>query len=211
MAKRPALEALEGRCGPQSLRKPFPDSGKNSRHAQPDEAGEPSSATDPGARENCSRASTRSLWRAAYLRTSFFFGTRELLAHQARIVLKGRVLSDAEYTSWRPSSGRRQAIRPLCPSRILPGTTLDLSPGRHRLEVRKSSQAAYLTYATVQTGEVRRLATFHTTQTRRLAREMAPEIWTAKRVEGAAEGSRTCSFDPTDRASARARGIALSG
>ena len=36
-----------------------------------------------------------------------------------------------------------------------PITTLDLSPGRHRIEVRNSSQPAYLTYATVRAGDVR--------------------------------------------------------
>jgi hypothetical protein len=36
-----------------------------------------------------------------------------------------------------------------------PVTTLDLSPGRHLVEVRNSSQPAYLTYATVRAGETR--------------------------------------------------------
>jgi serine/threonine-protein kinase len=36
-----------------------------------------------------------------------------------------------------------------------PVTTLDLSPGRHLVEVRNSSQPAYLTYATVRAGENR--------------------------------------------------------
>jgi hypothetical protein len=36
-----------------------------------------------------------------------------------------------------------------------PVTTLDLSPGRHLVEVRNSSQATYLTYATIRAGEVR--------------------------------------------------------
>jgi serine/threonine-protein kinase len=36
-----------------------------------------------------------------------------------------------------------------------PVTTLDLSPGRHLVEVRNSSQPAYLTYATIRAGEVR--------------------------------------------------------
>jgi PEGA domain len=36
-----------------------------------------------------------------------------------------------------------------------PITTLDLSPGRHLVEVRNSSQPAYLTYATARAGEVR--------------------------------------------------------
>jgi hypothetical protein len=36
-----------------------------------------------------------------------------------------------------------------------PGTTFDLSPGRHLVEVRNSSQPSYLTYATVQAGEIR--------------------------------------------------------
>ena len=36
-----------------------------------------------------------------------------------------------------------------------PVTTLDLSPGRHLVEVRNSSQPVYLTYATVRAGEVR--------------------------------------------------------
>jgi hypothetical protein len=38
-----------------------------------------------------------------------------------------------------------------------PVTTLDLTPGRHLVEVRNSSQPAYLTYATVRAGEVRRI------------------------------------------------------
>ena len=38
-----------------------------------------------------------------------------------------------------------------------PVTTLDLSPGRHRIEVRNSSQPSYLMYATVEAGEVRRI------------------------------------------------------
>jgi hypothetical protein len=38
-----------------------------------------------------------------------------------------------------------------------PITTLDLSPGRHLLEVRNPSQPTYLTYATVRAGEVRRI------------------------------------------------------
>jgi hypothetical protein len=36
-----------------------------------------------------------------------------------------------------------------------PITTLDLSPGRHLVEVRNASEPAYVTYATVQAGEVR--------------------------------------------------------
>ena len=36
-----------------------------------------------------------------------------------------------------------------------PVTTLDLSPGRHLIEVRNSSQPTYLTYATIRAGEVR--------------------------------------------------------
>ena len=36
-----------------------------------------------------------------------------------------------------------------------PITTLDLSPGRHLVEVRNASQPAYVTYATVEAGEVR--------------------------------------------------------
>jgi hypothetical protein len=36
-----------------------------------------------------------------------------------------------------------------------PITTLDLSPGKHRIEIRNPSQPAYLTYATVRAGEVR--------------------------------------------------------
>jgi eukaryotic-like serine/threonine-protein kinase len=36
-----------------------------------------------------------------------------------------------------------------------PVTTLDLSPGRHLVEVRNSSQPAYVTYATIRAGEVR--------------------------------------------------------
>jgi hypothetical protein len=38
-----------------------------------------------------------------------------------------------------------------------PITTLDLPPGRHRIEVRNPRQPAYITYATVQAGEVRRI------------------------------------------------------
>ena len=38
-----------------------------------------------------------------------------------------------------------------------PVMTLDLSPGRHLVEVRNSSQPAYLTYATMRAGEVRSL------------------------------------------------------
>jgi hypothetical protein len=38
-----------------------------------------------------------------------------------------------------------------------PITTLDLEPGMHRIEVRSGSRKPYLTYMTVQTGDVRRL------------------------------------------------------
>ena len=38
-----------------------------------------------------------------------------------------------------------------------PTTTLDLKPGMHRIEVRRESRAPYLTYMTVQAGEVRRI------------------------------------------------------
>jgi hypothetical protein len=38
-----------------------------------------------------------------------------------------------------------------------PITTLDLEPGMHRIEVRSGSRKPYLTYMTVQTGDVRRI------------------------------------------------------
>jgi serine/threonine protein kinase len=38
-----------------------------------------------------------------------------------------------------------------------PIATLDLPPGRHRIEVRNPSQPAYVTYATVRAGDVRRI------------------------------------------------------
>jgi hypothetical protein len=38
-----------------------------------------------------------------------------------------------------------------------PITTLELRPGKHRIEVRNPSQPAYITYATVQAGDVRRI------------------------------------------------------
>jgi hypothetical protein len=38
-----------------------------------------------------------------------------------------------------------------------PITTLDLEPGMHRIEVRSGSRKPYLTYMTVQAGDVRRI------------------------------------------------------
>jgi len=38
-----------------------------------------------------------------------------------------------------------------------PITTLDLEPGMHRIEVRNGSRKPYLTYMTVQAGDVRRI------------------------------------------------------
>jgi len=38
-----------------------------------------------------------------------------------------------------------------------PVTTLDLEPGMHRIEVRSGSRKPYLTYMTVQAGDVRRI------------------------------------------------------
>jgi hypothetical protein len=38
-----------------------------------------------------------------------------------------------------------------------PLTTLDLEPGMHRVEVRSGSRKPYLTYMTVQAGDVRRI------------------------------------------------------
>jgi hypothetical protein len=41
--------------------------------------------------------------------------------------------------------------------RTPPLTTLDLEPGMHRIEVRSGSRKPYLTYMTVQAGDVRRI------------------------------------------------------
>jgi hypothetical protein len=38
-----------------------------------------------------------------------------------------------------------------------PITTLDLGPGMHRIEVRSGSSTPYLTYVTIQTGDVRHI------------------------------------------------------
>jgi hypothetical protein len=38
-----------------------------------------------------------------------------------------------------------------------PITTFDLKPGMHRIEVRSGSRKPYLTYMTVQAGDVRRI------------------------------------------------------
>jgi serine/threonine-protein kinase len=40
---------------------------------------------------------------------------------------------------------------------IPPNTTFDLAPGMHRIEVRSGSRRPYLTYMTVQAGDVRRI------------------------------------------------------
>ena len=38
-----------------------------------------------------------------------------------------------------------------------PTTTFDLEPGMHRIEVRSGSRSPYVTYMTVQAGDVRRI------------------------------------------------------
>jgi serine/threonine-protein kinase len=38
-----------------------------------------------------------------------------------------------------------------------PNTTFDLAPGMHRIEVRSGSRKPFLTYMTVQAGDVRRI------------------------------------------------------
>ena len=83
-------------------------------------------------------------WRASHLRR-LFFRYRVFLEHRARIVKKGRVLSDAEYTFWRLQTRARRQLS--APSALLSSSRAETAPFRVELacggvEAKKCERAA---------------------------------------------------------------------